>query len=79
MDRSDQALAALGKAIRDVREKQGLTLEALAPQAGTTIGTLGQIERGKANPTWRTVWRIAEALGVSIADLAKVSEGLGEG
>ncbi len=35
---------------------------------------LGVIERGEANPTWGTVQGIADALGVSIGELAKLSE-----
>jgi DNA-binding XRE family transcriptional regulator len=49
-------------------------LKELAPEAGVTWGTLGVIERGEANPTWGTVRAIADALGVSVGELAKVAE-----
>lgn len=74
MDRSDRPQLALGKAIRQLREKRGITQEALAPEAGVTTGTLGLIERGQANPTWGTVLGIADALGVSMGDLAKLAD-----
>jgi transcriptional regulator with XRE-family HTH domain len=74
MDHSDRPQPALGKAVRQLREKRGVTQEALAPQAGVTTGTLGLIERGQANPTWDTVKGIAAALEVSIGDLAKLTE-----
>jgi transcriptional regulator with XRE-family HTH domain len=64
---------ALGKAIRELRRKQGASLESLAPQAGLAVNTLSLIELGQANPTWETVKGIAAALDVSIADLAKLS------
>jgi len=70
----DRPQPALGKAIRALRQKQGKTLKDLAPQAGVTWGTLGVIERGEANPTWGTVRAIASALGVSIGELAKLTE-----
>jgi transcriptional regulator with XRE-family HTH domain len=35
---------------------------------------LSLIERGLANPTWATVRDIADALRVSIGELAKLSE-----
>jgi len=35
---------------------------------------LSLIERGEGNPTWATVRGIAAALGVSVAELAKVAE-----
>jgi transcriptional regulator with XRE-family HTH domain len=74
MDRSERPQHALGKAIRELREKRGVTQEALAPDAGITTGTLGLIERGQANPTWDTVRGIAEALNVSMGELAKLAD-----
>jgi len=71
---SEQPQPAIGKAIRQVREKRGLTQEAVAHDAGITTATLGVIERGLSNPTWATVKSIAAALGVSIGELAKRSE-----
>ena len=55
-------------------QKRGRTLKELAPEAGVTWGTLGVIERGEANPTWGTVRVIADALDVSIGELAKLAE-----
>lgn len=74
MDQSDRPQPALGKAVRQLREKQGDSQEALASKARMTTGTLGMIERGQANPTWDTVKRIAVALGLSIGKLATLSE-----
>jgi transcriptional regulator with XRE-family HTH domain len=54
--------------------KRDLTQEAVASDAGLTVRTLSAIETGSANPTWATVRDIATALGVSIAELAKLSE-----
>lgn len=74
MRRTDQPQPALGKVIRELREKRGATLKEIAPQAGVTFGTLALIERGESNPTWGTVRGIAAALGVSVAELAKAAE-----
>lgn len=57
-----------------MREKRGISQEALAPTAGITPNTLSLIERGEANPTWGTVRGIAAALGVSMGDLAKLAD-----
>jgi transcriptional regulator with XRE-family HTH domain len=73
MAREDQPQPALGKAIRELREKRGTTQEALAYEAGLTTGTLSLVERGLSNPSWGTAKAIAAALGVSIAELAKLS------
>ena len=64
---------ALGKAIRQLRQERGASLENLAPRAGLALNTLSLIELGQANPTWETVKGIAAALDVSIADIAKLS------
>lgn len=71
MRRSDQPQPALGKAIRQLREQRGMTQEALAQEAGVTVGHLSMIERGHSNPTWATVKAIAHALGASMTDLAR--------
>lgn len=76
MRRSDQPQPALGKAIRQFREKCSLTQEALAQDAGVTVGHMSMIERGHSNPTWGTVKGIAKALGVSMGDLAKFADDL---
>jgi transcriptional regulator with XRE-family HTH domain len=71
---SDKPQPALGEAIRQLREKKGLTQEAVAHDAGITTATLGVIERGLSNPTWATLKGIASALDVSMVELAKVAE-----
>lgn len=67
----DQPQPALGEAVRQLREKRGLTQEGLAQDAGVTTGTVSLVERGRSNPSWGTVKAIANGLGVSIAELAK--------
>ncbi len=76
MRHSDRPQPALGKAIRQLRQKRGLTQVALGEKAGITGRSLSLIERGHANPTWGTVKAIAEALGVSMGGLGKLSDRL---
>lgn len=71
MRRSDQPQPALGKAIRQLREERGMTQEALAREAGVTVGHMSMIERGHSNPTWATVKAIAAALGAAMPTLAQ--------
>jgi XRE family transcriptional regulator, regulator of sulfur utilization len=70
---SSHAPAGLGKAIRQLREKRGMTQEGLAHEAGSTAATIGAIERGLTNPSWGTVEAIAAALGVSVVEVAKAA------
>lgn len=65
---------ALGSAIRELRSKQGDSLETLAGEAGITKNMLSLIERGEGNPSWTTVEGIAQALGISMVELVKLTE-----
>jgi transcriptional regulator with XRE-family HTH domain len=71
-----QPQPALGEAVRQFREKRGDTQEALASKAGITLSTLSVIERGRANPTWGTVRRIATALEAPMGELGRLVEKL---
>jgi transcriptional regulator with XRE-family HTH domain len=74
MKQSERPQPALGAAIRQLREELELSQEALAEKAGLTGRTLSALETGNANPTWASARDIAAALGVSIGELAKLSE-----
>ncbi len=65
--RADKRLAAV---LRRLREDRKLSQESLAHKAELTAGSLARIELGQASPEWSTVVRIADALGVSMVDLA---------
>lgn len=64
----------LGKAIRELRESRGLTLDALAAKAGMHTTYLSRIERAHSSPTWEKVSSLAEALDLSVADIAVAAE-----
>lgn len=74
MRHSQRPQAALGKAIRALRDRSELTQETLAEKTGLTGRTLSAIETGTANPTWATVRDIAAGLGVSISEVADLAE-----
>lgn len=76
MARPDEPQPALGTALRQLREKRGLTQEALAHEAGITTGSLSLIERGQRNPSWGTVSRIADALDSSMGEVGKLADKL---
>jgi transcriptional regulator with XRE-family HTH domain len=65
---------ALGAAVRRLRTERSLTIEALATRASVTFSTLSQLERAKSEPGWMTVRRVADALGVSLAELGEAVE-----
>jgi len=60
----------IGKKIREIRKKLGLTQEQLAQKAEIPYATLIKIENGHVvNPTINTLQKIALALGVTVDEL----------
>ena len=51
-----------------------MTLEEIAHTAGVTTDTLGRIARTQSEPKWTTVRAIAQALAVSLVELAEAVE-----
>jgi transcriptional regulator with XRE-family HTH domain len=71
MPRPENPQLALGAAIRTLRGERDLKQLDVAEDAGITVAHLSKIEGGKVNPTWGTVEAIAEALGVTMVDIAR--------
>jgi transcriptional regulator with XRE-family HTH domain len=69
-----QPQQAFGKAVRDLRERSGLTQEALAELCDLDRTYISGIERGIRNPTIQTIWIIAAGLNVSSQELMKLTE-----
>jgi transcriptional regulator with XRE-family HTH domain len=59
----------VGDILGRLRQAQALSLDELSRKAGVSKSMLSQIERAQANPTVAVVWRLANALGVPIAEL----------
>ncbi|MDW8006457.1 MAG: helix-turn-helix transcriptional regulator [Thermomicrobium sp.] len=64
----------LGQRIRALREAQGLRQEDLAARAMVNQSYLSQIENGKRDPSLDVLERIADALGIPVADLLREPE-----
>ncbi len=74
MARSPVPDPALAAAIRRLREQRGMTQEALAFASGVTTGSIARVELCQSVPGWDTVRQIADALGVTLAELAAAVE-----
>lgn len=59
----------IGTRIRELRKKKGLTILQLATAVNSDVGNISRLERNKQGYTENTLVKIAEALGVSVADL----------
>ena len=71
---------AVGKRIRRLREKHGLTLRALAAKAGVATSSINAVEQGTragARLSLETGKKLALALGVTLDYLSGMHEELG--
>ncbi|MCM2129397.1 helix-turn-helix domain-containing protein [Larsenimonas rhizosphaerae] len=62
-------LIRLGQRITTLRDARALSLSGLAETAGLAKSSLSRLERGQANPTLDTLWRLAEALQLPFGSL----------
>jgi transcriptional regulator with XRE-family HTH domain len=64
----------IGKTIKSLREEAGLTQEELAHASGLNTSEISNLERGRRNPRWETMKRLANGLRVSCADMVARAE-----
>ena len=64
----------MGKTIQRLRKAYNLSLSELAEQSGVAKSIISQIERNETNPTLATIWRLSQALDVSIERVLATSD-----
>lgn len=62
----------IGNNLNKYRKSRGFSLDKLAEITGVSKGMLAQIERGEANPSISTLWKIANGLHISSTSLLEV-------
>ncbi|MFJ1653717.1 helix-turn-helix domain-containing protein [Streptomyces sp. NPDC088337] len=67
----DQEALRIGRRIREVREHRDLTQEKVFLAVPMNRAHYQEIEAGRANPTLRTLVRIARAIGVDLSELVR--------
>ena len=73
MTRDKQRSNRFGQAVRKARTAAGLSQEELAERCGLDRSYIGGVERGQRNPTVSVIEKIAEGLGVTLAELFSYS------
>jgi transcriptional regulator with XRE-family HTH domain len=73
-DPIEAAQRALGRALRELRMRSGLTQKQLGLRAGADDTYLSQVENGQRDIRWSTVTRLLYALDATLADLASEVE-----
>jgi transcriptional regulator with XRE-family HTH domain len=64
----------LGKTVQRLRKAYNLSLADLSEQSGVAKSIISQIERNETNPTLATIWRISQALDVSIERVLQAAD-----
>lgn len=73
-DQKQPELIRLGQSIRSIRKGKGLSLTQLAQLTGASVSALSTIETGTRDARASTLYRIAKALHVPVADLFGASQ-----
>ena len=71
----DEVAAAIARNARELRGDRQWSLDQLATRSGVSKGMLVQIEQARTNPSIGTLCRLADAFGVSLAQLVELSAG----
>src|SRR5512134_1719876 len=64
--KQDAISVNIGDRLRELREARNISMRALATRSGLSANALSMIERGRASPSVSTLYKLADALGVSI-------------
>ncbi|ADB53605.1 helix-turn-helix domain-containing protein [Conexibacter woesei] len=65
---------ALGRAVRELRVRRGLSQEQLGMASEIHRNYVGAIERGEINPTFRVLLKLERGLDLSLSRLLEVYE-----
>ncbi|GAB5440209.1 MAG: XRE family transcriptional regulator [Fuerstiella sp.] len=72
-DSADDVSRHVCRRIRELRSEAGWSLDVLSQASSVSRSMLSQIERERANPTLAVTVRIAQAFGLSVAELIEQS------
>ncbi|HEU0293123.1 MAG TPA: helix-turn-helix domain-containing protein [Anaerolineales bacterium] len=56
----------VGGRLKELREARNISMRSLATKSGLSANALSMIERGKTSPSVSTLYKLADALGISI-------------
>lgn len=70
-----EVAAAIARNARTLRGDRQWSLDSLASRSGISKGMLVQIEQARTNPSIGTLCRLADAFGVTLAQLVELGDG----
>jgi transcriptional regulator with XRE-family HTH domain len=66
--------ARLGRAVRELRARRGLSQEELGYRSGLHRNYVGAIERGEINPTFRVLLKLERGLQLPLSEIIDLWE-----
>ncbi|OLN25496.1 transcriptional regulator, XRE family [Desulfovibrio sp. DV] len=63
-----------GKKIKSIRRARDITQEKLADLSGLSLQYIGEIERGRRNPSLTSIEQLSKALDIPMAELFSLEE-----
>jgi transcriptional regulator with XRE-family HTH domain len=72
---ADEVAAAIARNAKVLRSERGWSLDQLAGRSDISKGMLVQIEQARTNPSIATLCRLADAFGVTLAQLVELDDG----
>lgn len=63
-----------GKKIKSIRRARDITQEKLADLSGLSLQYIGEIERGRRNPSLTSIQQLSKALDIPMAELFNLEE-----
>lgn len=67
-------LLHVSQKIRQLRQRQSMTVEQLAAKSGVSKGFISQVENFRTTPSLKVLQRIADALGTDLAELFQTGD-----
>ncbi|MEQ9263560.1 MAG: helix-turn-helix transcriptional regulator [Owenweeksia sp.] len=69
---SEEVIRKIGKKIVAIRKEKGISQIELATKLNIEDSALRRIEKGRTNPTIKTLYDISICLGVELAELVNI-------
>ncbi len=67
----DMEMPKIGKKVQRLRQAYKMSLDDLALRSNVSKSVLSQVERDQNNPTLSTIWRICQALGITVEEIVR--------
>lgn len=68
---NDMEMPKIGKKVQRLRQAYKMSLDDLALRSNVSKSVLSQVERDQNNPTLSTIWRICQALGITVEEIVR--------